>query len=206
MLLTTEVRWFQAGKLPRSLTDWFASEHLGAVPIAQERRTDCYLRLLHDTFLGVKFRQGSLEVKWRQAVLGQARAGDRWAGQLERWIKWSHTDAASLDHPQLQAYLQSESWIEVTKARSQRIYQVENNQVSPTEPQKRVSQACSLELTQLEAAHQAWWTVGLEASGSSQQSLAALQLTLSWLSASTQNLPQLELSASYAYPHWLARL
>ncbi|MFE4105582.1 hypothetical protein [Almyronema epifaneia] len=205
MLLTTEIRWFQLGDPPRSLTDWFYSEALGSVRPTSATREDCYLVLPHDTFLGVKFRQGNLEVKWRQAELGQIQLGETWTGQLERWLKWSYAEAADCQNSPLQAYLQSGGWVSVKKTRSQRIYQIQAEQVIPVEALPPGDRGCSLELTCLEANHQRWWTVGFEAEGNPQQSLQALRLTLVWLSV-TANLPPLEQLASYAYPYWLAQL
>ena len=102
-LATYEVRWFFTGAVQQypSLRRWFET----AVPIAQnpdvrppqwqERlggQPDIYLLVPHGTDMGIKWREGQLQIKGRVASSGIQRFGEGHQGQVERWVKWSYAN------------------------------------------------------------------------------------------------------------------
>ena len=84
-LLTCEVRWFDQGGIPADLHAWF--DALGEQEI-QPPRTDLYLAGL-DASVGIKLRQGLLEIKPRQADLGERMFLPGVIGRAATWAKWS---------------------------------------------------------------------------------------------------------------------
>jgi hypothetical protein len=206
MLVTTELRWFAAGPLPDALNTWFEKSAWGSYAQSQpssETRTDRYLCLPCE-FLNVKFRQGKLEAKWRQAVVETLILPQGSQGQLERWVKWSDQVVAEEDWLS-QAIADSGDWVEVHKVRSQRFFSVdpESNQVTMSDQPPH--NGCSAELTELEVQQQAWWSLAFEAVGQIPQPQTLKRIACNFLEHGPQELrlEALQLSQSYAYPRWL---
>lgn len=93
MLTTYELRWFSPGMIPESIETWFKQNCLIDSMQLPEKREDVYLYSPKSDFLGIKIRQGRLEVKWRKAELGAVRFGDFVEGKVEKWGKWLCSDA-----------------------------------------------------------------------------------------------------------------
>ena len=89
--------------------------------------------------MGIKLRQGRLEIKWRNAELGVVSWGGV-EGKLEKWGKWLCEDSTKESfRPEV---LEGKSWISVKKVRSQRLYD-----------------DCAIELTELNIKGNDWWTI-----------------------------------------------
>lgn len=108
-LITREVRWFFDGRLAAggaATSAWFAGATAGgqggeagrgAQPEegraedgrAGDWRTDRYLLLPDTDEIGVKLRQGRLEIKGRHALIGIQRFGDDLEGEVACWTKWT---------------------------------------------------------------------------------------------------------------------
>lgn len=178
--LTLEVRWFLPGPLPETVDTWFA--RFGP-PVAPETRTDRYLTPTDDA-LGVKLRDGALEPKRRDAVLGPLAVG-RAAGTVEAWTKWSFAlaDAAT----------PGAGWVAVTKTRRQREIEVGRAR-------------CHLDLTEVTVGDGAWWSVCLEADGATaaERRVALGAGAARWLG--TDDAPDLSAETSMSYPAWLRAL
>lgn len=96
-----EVRWFLDGE-PEAhpeLPDWFLhSRPVGrhghiAEPRWQGRlndEPDLYLLLQGSDDMGVKWREGALQLKGRVANLGTEVFAGRHYGHVQRWLKWSY--------------------------------------------------------------------------------------------------------------------
>lgn len=141
---TLEVRWILPGELDGAVTGWF-----GRSGDEVEERRDAYL-LRHDmTGLSVKIRAGAaLEVKVYRGSPGVLAVPDRARGRLESWQKWSFPfPPASLNSHDLAG------WQTVDKKRRIR------------RPATAVEPRCAVELTEIRAGGQAWWSLGFEASG-----------------------------------------
>ena len=102
-LITREVRWFFDGRLAAdgaATVAWFTGGAGGqegeAVPVAwpaewrsEDWRTDRYLLLPDSDDVGVKLRQGRLDIKGRHSLIGIQRFGDGLEGEVACWTKWT---------------------------------------------------------------------------------------------------------------------
>ncbi|WP_412068950.1 hypothetical protein [Rubrivirga sp. IMCC43871] len=177
---TLEVRWFHPGPIPGPVAAWF--DALGE-PVADEARTDRYLAPSSDA-LGVKLREGRIEMKRRDGMAGPVAAGAS-RTTAEAWTKWSFALAESvgeLDGP----------WLAVAKRRRQRVLELTTGQ-------------CALELSAVTVGVAAWWSVCLEAEGDTvdrrRTSLAAGAAR--WLGVA--DAPALTADAAFGYPAWLRK-
>jgi hypothetical protein len=194
---TLEARWILPGPLPDQLVEWFG----GGPP---ERRVDRYLVAGAD--LGVKVRGGAaLELKVRERGLGPRRWGDRAAGRLEAWSKWTFPLQASWDERSL-----GEAWVEVEKTRRMRRFAVEpagSGSASLVEisQNREVESGCDAELTDLRAFDGSWWTIGFEAFGPLDDRERTLVTAAGHVLAGLPDGVILRLEDALAYPGWIAR-
>ncbi len=102
-LASHEVRWFFEGKSNQheSLTRWF--ETMAPVTISKSPevgppewkgrlgdRPDVYLLVPGSDDMGIKWREGELQIKGLVSSLGRQVFCGRHQGEVERWIKWSY--------------------------------------------------------------------------------------------------------------------
>jgi hypothetical protein len=174
---TAEVRWFAPGRPPAPLDG--RMDELGAT--GPEGRTDVYLCLPETEALGVKLRDGgaALEVKLRERALGKMEFSGGVAGSPELWQKWSFPRGTSTD-----LGLPAGAWLEVDKAR------------------KLADLACQVELTELRAAGEEWWTLGFEASGARPDE--DLTEAVAAFFSRRDLMADLKEARSCAYPAWLS--
>ena len=69
MFATAEVRWFYEGAVSPEVLEWFEQGEL--TPEEQPYRVDYYLRLSDRDSLGIKLREGRIEVKQRHRQHGE---------------------------------------------------------------------------------------------------------------------------------------
>jgi hypothetical protein len=199
MLSSTELRWFYPGKLPEAISAWFATESLGKALEPPEEREDIYLYVASDCdYMGIKLRQGRLEIKWRKAELGIVNIVKGVEGKLETWDKWCEDSTAQNFQPQ--SVVDKAHWVRVSKIRQQRKYQVlEQNLVQDVPLDASIDQGCNVEITQLGIGGNDWWSIALEAFGNSTDNLYLVADKV------FQDYDALFLQAnnSFAYPSWL---
>jgi hypothetical protein len=202
MSYTCEVRWFISGAIPTHFETWFKQNCLDSQP---EQRTDVYLYSPGNDFMGVKLREGRLEIKWRISELGTIQFGNSVAGKVEKWGKWMCLDSTG------QAFLPSQveknsAWISVNKIRYSQSYQVLPGSIpellSKNLNLDNIENRCNVELTLLQVNEKNWWSVALEASGEEANLMDNLDATASYLFTNYQGI-QLQEHDSFAYPHWL---
>ncbi len=146
---STEVRWFFAGEVSAAMRAAFVGERglVGAT------RVDVYVRS-SDENLGVKLREGKIEVKTRDAV---APLGGGISGAVETWTKWGW----KIDG--LPGGRESgSSWIEVRKVRYQHKYRWIGDAIE-FQIDGPVERGGAIELTELEVRGQHHWTLAAEA-------------------------------------------
>ena len=189
---TAEVRWFYPGEVPDVTSAWF-----GALPgeLTKERRTDRYLRPT-DVALNLKWREGQLEIKRRDAEGESASITETVAGRLERWRKWSFEATERTSE-------ESAYWIDVAKVRWKRRYRVgADGHVTPYAGTDRLENGCDVEVTALRVQGETWWSVCLEAFGAE----ASLRTTLTHTAQHvfrTAAPPTLEEAHAMGYAAWL---
>jgi hypothetical protein len=152
---TIEVRWFYRGNVPEQVVTWFNA--IGTPLPQPDSRSDCYLQS-RATDLGIKVRQGNLEVKYCQQQLGAIEIAGIGDSRVQQWTKWiCHNRSLELVGGEQQA------WIEVAKIRSQRFYSVEFvdpiRSIPISAPREN---AAAIEVTQLQLHGQPWWTIACE--------------------------------------------
>ena len=100
-LMSHQVRWFFPGELTRfpELQTWietakpFKDEGPVPPPKAEGRlddKPDVYLLVPGGDDMGVKWREGQLQIKGRMARRGLQRFGRHFYGAVEVWAKWSY--------------------------------------------------------------------------------------------------------------------
>ncbi|MBD2184169.1 hypothetical protein H6S82_25640 [Planktothrix sp. FACHB-1355] len=203
MLITTELRWFNRGKLPEDIKDWFNGDALGEHHQSPEEREDIYLYIPECEYLGIKLRQQRLEIKLRKAELDTLSFGDNVEGKAEKWVKWSCEDATAESLIPADA-LKKRPWVSVKKVRSQRKYQVSADaSVTSVPVDKAINQGCNVEITQLDIKDNLWWSLALEAFGEDANLMYNLETVSIWL-FQTYSASKLQVQNSSAYPQWLA--
>ena len=200
---TTEVRWFHQGDLPSSWLLWFESF---PDPVQDEPvRTDKYLLIGELDELGIKIRQGRLEIKQRLGDLGVVQISDRVEGLVEYWMKWSFEVAENEDYLSY-LDLSGPNWTSVHKRRKLRRYQMsKNGQVLAVSDTLIPPDSCEVELTEIWSREQSWWSLAFEAAGEIQTSKEVL-MTISRHLIEVEGAPKLTAKNSFGYPKWLVEL
>jgi hypothetical protein len=202
MFVSHELRWFYPGNLPENIQLWFQHHCLLDSLKSPETREDVYLYSPGCDYLGIKLRQGRLEVKWRQAELGVMDLGELVTGKAEKWGKWLCEDSKG-ESFQPAMVLGNPSWVTVQKVRYSQLFQVLGDfSVQAVATNERLDNGCSVEITNLTVREKAWWSLAFEAFGEDSQMQENLQATASSVFQTYQS-SQLAIANSYAYPHWL---
>ena len=203
MYPTLEVRWFVSGQIPEPIHQWFHNGTIAPTPVAE--REDWYLCLPGTVNLGIKQREGKLEIKKRTSDCGVCSLSDRVSGQVEQWVKWSFgLDAEQSDIGK--AAFQGE-WIAVQKSRQQKRYEVTPSGTVQAidSSDSSISTGCNLELAQLLVFDQPWFSVGFEAFGEMDALEKTLDRVLHKVLADPE-FPTVEAEQSMSYPRWLTML
>ena len=158
MTFTLEARWFGPAPLPDALREWFMA--LG--PVETTTQTDLYLPA-EDPTLNLKMRDDQLQIKRRLAGPLTTTFSDMAGGRCEQWGKW-RMDLA--DPPSdLWDDDPTDLWVAVEKTRHQLSFapdeQRDLTEALPTTPPATVE----AELTSVEVAAGAAWTLCVEAEG-----------------------------------------
>ena len=202
MWATAEVRWFFSGLTPEGVGAWFSAEM--PRPDLQPSRVDHYLIVRDTDGLGIKFREGRIEVKQRYDQGVMTTFADDAAGTIELWRKWGFGLAAYARDGEIFETL--DAWVAVQKARQVRNYAVMPDGKLVVVPRSTYPhRECSVELTEVLALGDAWWTLGFEAMGA--ESTLRETLTIVARHVLTQpNAPTLDAADAYGYPRWLQLL
>jgi hypothetical protein len=149
-----EVRWIFPGQLETAVAEWF-----GRFPAETQSREDTYLVDPQLRGLSVKVRGGSaLELKVYCGSPGILDLAGRARGRMESWRKWSlpmrplHLDSGD-----------AVGWEPVRKRRRISRFALGGGPVTAYAPEREPR--CGVELTEIRAHGQDWWTLGFEATG-----------------------------------------
>ncbi|MGH8579874.1 MAG: hypothetical protein ACREVK_07080 [Gammaproteobacteria bacterium] len=87
---SAEIRWFFPRALPDRLVQWFSQEaHLEHEGVRHDR----YLLFPSCDTVGVKLREGLIEIKARVAPPVPFNLGPGLSGRTDQWVKWSFSAA-----------------------------------------------------------------------------------------------------------------
>jgi len=152
-------------------------------------RVDQYLLLPDVETLGVKIREGQLQLKRFGGVVGKVSIGPE-SVPAEAWAKWS----LPISQPEASEWLEPEQvWVEVSKTR--RLVQL----FGPA-----AEAGCDIELSRIKVHGAPFWSVCLEAFGpTAEERFDALNGAAVHLSSAAAFLP---VSACIGYPAWLCQI
>lgn len=196
-LRSLEVRWILPGPLDPAVARWF-----GRFPAETAARQDAYLLDPELGGLSVKVRAGAaLEVKVYHGSPGILDIPGRARGRIQSWQKWSFP----LSPPGLGA-AEPAGWTVIRKRRRVTRFRLASGRVVAAVPGLAAEPGCAVELTEIRAVGQAWWSLGFEAAGPDGLLRGALQATAGQIFA--RALPDevdLGMSDCQSYAQWLGR-
>ncbi|MDX6334997.1 MAG: hypothetical protein QOG05_2337 [Streptosporangiaceae bacterium] len=151
-----EVRWFFPGRLTAAVARWF-----GRFPARTESREDIYLLDPPLPGVSVKVRGGGpVEVKVYRGSPGILEVAGHARGRLEAWQKWPlPLRLLSRDSSEAAA------WKPVRKRRRISRFSLTDGRIVARSRQRGHEPGCDVELTEIRASGQDWWSLALEATG-----------------------------------------
>lgn len=195
-LITCEMRWFLEGALPGEVERWFDR---GQDPALSAWRDDRYL-ILPVADMGIKWREGRLEIKGRLAVLGGHAPTADIEGVAERWSKWAH---AGRPVEERFRRCSRNGTITVRKRRRQRHFLLDRGGGQEVAQREMDQRGFSMELTRIRLGNDRHWTLGIEAAPDDPEMPSDLAGALRQVLAGFPiALPR---ARSMSYPQWLAR-
>jgi hypothetical protein len=191
-----EARWILPGAPGSGVREWFERFSYG-----RETREDTYLVFPPLDGLSLKFRAGkTLEVKCYLGTPGVLDLPESGLGRLESWRKWSfHDDILRATHRPASA------WVTVRKSRRTVWFPLPARQTQVPE-QSPAETGCKAEFTEADVSGRPIWTIGLEATGSADRLLKAIQHAVMRLfAAPLPSEARFHLGNSWSYMEWLYR-
>jgi len=208
MVSSQEVRWFIEGSIERhpALKRWIESDvshpkwigRLGGKP-------DAYLVIPGAVDMGLKWREGQLQIKGLESSLGTQVFRGGHAGTVERWMKWSY--AGNDIHEAFGGWFRSSRVVEVFKTRCLRKLRLNpfRHEAIEVEPDALIDRGGSLEVTDLRVNATAYCSVAFETfpndSAMHEDFTALVNKFLGELEG-----VELTASNSMSYPAWLQTL
>ena len=168
-------------------------------------RQDRYLLVPGSDDMGIKWREGRLEIKGRTSASGPQMLAPGIAGVRERWLKWSYAgEAIERRFSDLFANGTAQGVVTVEKRRLQRHLKFDPAGVTEVRLGDRRERGINIELAEIRvpgAVCHLHWSLAFEAFPSDQVSKSVAQVVASFLA----DCPALPLSAerSMSYPCWL---
>jgi hypothetical protein len=203
MFPSLEVRWFYEGTIPPEVLEWFQWGE--PKPQEQPSRADYYLRQADQGSVGIKLREGRIEIKQRQRQYGVVRFHLRVTGRVETWRKWSF-ELSEAGRQISRAAIPAPSWIGVKKERTVRRYQLtRDRETEVIWGGEGSDQACSLELTSIHVEGADWWSLGFEACAEELGDEGGL-MRVARRVLTAHRPPSLRARDSYGYPEWLVTI
>jgi hypothetical protein len=216
---TLEVRWFLDGPLEETgpgVEEWFRTRprlggtdsppSLAWAPAPPVWRHDRYLVVPDCEDMGIKWRDGRLEIKGRESTLGERTFAPGIEGVCERWIKWSY--GGDRVAQRFSGVFQDGAIVRVDKRRLQRRFRFdgagEAAEVGPDQPRER---GLNVELTRirLPGRREAHWSLAFEALPDDERTAGLFAPAVARF---LEDCPALPLSAerSISYPRWLLEI
>lgn len=221
---SAELRWFLPEQSPWDrLLHWFTLQGRLTINVEgqydpraatgpfvklERERIDEYLLLPQCAAVGVKQRQGKLEVK---ALIAGPRPFSLGGvvGRVDQWVKWSF-DPSEAMAIQFEIELdQAGPWRRVAKKRYAQKISLDSGGPVSVPPDQYPETGCNIELTviDVQATLRTWLTFGFEAFGPSARVMALLDEAVAhFLDVHGPPPVSLDGSDSLSYPAWLVKL
>ncbi len=211
MVYSAEMRWFFKNQAETELIEkWFNKQNLFLAD--KWDRADIYLWQPGLNKLGVKIREGRVEVKILLADRGILPMINNNSGKANDWVKYSFELRESDEENQalLQQFssedlnTQKQLWVRVDKERLLLKYSIdlEKSKLERVPENNWPQEGCGVELTRIKVNQQTYYTFGFEAFSKSRQEPRNLQVTLQQIIQDLQ-VRTLHHQHSYAYPDFL---
>ncbi|QNF35534.1 hypothetical protein HUW51_23540 [Adhaeribacter swui] len=214
MVYSAEIRWFFNNLTEvNALEKWFNSRNLFFA--GNWDRADIYLWQPGLEKLGIKIREGKVEVKVLLADKGEWPLAAENSGLANDWVKYSFglQESDEENKKLLQQFssatlkTENDLWVRVDKERLLQKYAINlaEKHIQPIAPDAWPEEGCGVELTKVKINEQTYYTFGLEAFSKSHQESGNLRFVLNML---LPEIPGQNLKAqqSYSYPSFLNKL
>ena len=214
-LASIETRWFFEGDSSQypALRLWFESckpfpRAAGVQAPAWKGRAggapDVYLLMPGCTDMGIKWREGTLQIKGRTADLGERRFGTAHAGKLQRWIKWTYPEVPASYRALFEASeAQGPETAPVYKTRALRMISLDASKPEEVAPDIVLERGVGFEMTDLELHGERYCSVAFEAFPDDAAAEAGFGVVVAGFLGELAG--PLGIKASMAYPDWLYR-
>lgn len=203
MYLTLEVRWFYPGPLPGRIVETLRER--SCLPVLLPARQDQYLLLEGEPALGIKLREGNVEVKQRLEAPHVVEVGPGAVGWGARWRKWSFPLAPEPGPPEGRL-VPGSAWLAVEKERRLQRYRLGGDlQADSVPPEAPAELGCEFELSRVRARGEEWWSACFEAFGDGPMMEQALLAVAAKVLGQGWPVP-LEAEQSFGYAAWVARV
>ncbi len=210
-----ETRWFFEGDSSRhpDLRRWF--ESCAPFPQAADVRVpewtgraggapDIYLIMPGCTDMGVKWREGTLQIKGLVADLGARSFGTGHTGEVQRWIKWTYPEVPAAYRALFEANgVHGLETAAVHKTRALRMINLGSPKPEEVVPGISLESGVGFEMTDLELNGERYCSVAFEAFPGDAAVEAVFNAAVSGFLADLAG--SLGIEASMPYPEWLHR-
>lgn len=160
MFNSKEIRWFTK-KENKEISKWFAER---AITFENtDSRTDYYLSLSGKKDIGIKLREGNIEVKHLIANPVEGKLTKNASGYFERYTKWSFsTDKEDILSHRI-IHEKKYDWMEVSKERMGcKLKEDGNGKKLLVKIEDQIPFGCQIEYTRINLNNSTWYTFGLE--------------------------------------------
>lgn len=160
MFKSREIRWFYPTEL-KSVEKWFMDN--GYTFENADPRTDYYLPLKNQDDIGIKLREGNVEIKQRIARTKKENISELANGYFENYIKWSFSSAEK--DPLFQEIIEGEkfNWLGVRKERiGYKLKENQNGSIIRVKLDEFPEFGCQVEYTRIKIKEELWYTLCLE--------------------------------------------
>lgn len=210
-----ETRWFFEGAASHhpGLRRWFETSRpfpRDAGVAAPEWRgraggePDVYLLMPDCTDMGVKWREGTLQIKGRVEDLGARRFDARNEGRVQRWIKWTYSEVPAAYRA---LFADSERHgldaAAVHKTRALRLISLDGTEPREVDPDRVLVRGVGFEMADLQLDGKRYCSVAFEAFPDDAVTAAGFDTVVAGFLGGLGE--ALDPGASMAYPDWLAR-
>lgn len=160
MFKSREIRWFYPTEL-KSVEKWFMDN--GYTFENADPRTDYYLPLKNQDDIGIKLREGNVEIKQRIARTKKENISELANGYFENYIKWSFSSAER--DPLFQEIIEGEkfNWLGVRKERiGYKLKENQNGSIIRVKMDEFPEYGCQVEYTRIKIKEELWYSLCLE--------------------------------------------
>ncbi len=210
-----ETRWFLEGESSQhpELRQWF--ESCTPFPRAADVQApawkgraggepDVYLLMPGCTDMGVKWREGTMQIKGRIADLGERRFGIGRSGKVQRWIKWTYPEVPAAYRALFEASgTHNLETAAVHKTRALRMISMDTAKPEEVVPGIVLERGVGFEMTDLELNGARYCSVAFEAFPGDAAAEAGFNAAVSGFLGELAGSPGID--ASMSYPEWLYR-